>query len=179
MFSLPPLPTWDALHPLIVHFPIALLLVAPLFVVFAIVLPRNKARGALLASFVIILLGTGSLIFAAETGEASSEHVIKTPQIQAILHDHEELAETAETIFGVITVLFAAVLFGPRLLRKEMSIRTFRMVLSVLLVVYAAGVLSLVNTAHAGGRLVHEFGVTSGQKATGALPVKQAENLGR
>ena len=28
MIDLPPVPTWDGLHPLIIHFPIALLLVA-------------------------------------------------------------------------------------------------------------------------------------------------------
>ena len=33
MIEFPPIPSWDGLHPLIVHFPIALLLVAPLLVV--------------------------------------------------------------------------------------------------------------------------------------------------
>jgi uncharacterized membrane protein len=175
MFTIPPLPRWNALHPLIVHFPIALLLVAPLFLVAAIALPRNKAKHALLAGFVLVLLGTGSLIFAMETGEAAAEQVNKTTQIQSVLHDHEELAETTEAVFGAITVLFAALLFGPRLFRKEMTIRTFRVTLSILVVVYVAGMLSLVNTAHAGGRLVHEFGVTAGQKTTNAVAAKTAE----
>jgi uncharacterized membrane protein len=175
MFTIPPLPTWNALHPLIVHFPIALLLVAPLFIVAGIALPRNKAKHAILAGFVLVLLGTGSLIFAVETGEATADQVNKTPQIQSVLHDHEELAETTEAIFGAVTVLFAALLFVPRFFRKEVTIRTFRMALSVLLLVYIAGILSLVNTAHAGGRLVHEFGVTAGQKTTNTLAPKQAD----
>ena len=32
MIQLPPIPGWYELHPLVVHFPIALLLIAPLFV---------------------------------------------------------------------------------------------------------------------------------------------------
>jgi uncharacterized membrane protein len=179
MFSIPPLPTWNAMHPLIVHFAIALLLVAPLFLVSGIALPRNKAKHATLAGFVLVLLGTASLILAVETGEATAEQVSKTPQIQSVLQDHEELAETTEAIFGAITVLFAALLFGPRLFRKEMTIRTFRVTLSILLVAYVAGILSLVNTAHAGGRLVHEFGVTAGQKTTNAIAAKKAESSER
>ncbi|HEY7307546.1 MAG TPA: DUF2231 domain-containing protein [Bryobacteraceae bacterium] len=145
MFTIPPLPTWDALHPLIVHFPIALLLVAPLFLVAAIALPRNKAKHAILGGFVLLLLGTGSLVLAVETGEATAEQVNKTPQIQSVLHDHEELAETTEAIFGASTVLFAALLFGPRLFRKEMTIRTFRVALSILLAVYSGRYLELVE----------------------------------
>ena len=30
---LPPWPGWDGLHPLVIHFPVALLLVAPLFLI--------------------------------------------------------------------------------------------------------------------------------------------------
>ncbi len=44
--SFPPFPSWDGLHPLIVHFPIALLLVAPLFVVLG--LARAAALGGCL-----------------------------------------------------------------------------------------------------------------------------------
>jgi uncharacterized membrane protein len=43
MLTLPPLPTWQAIHPLIVHFPIALLLVAPLFIVIGTL--RKPDRG--------------------------------------------------------------------------------------------------------------------------------------
>lgn len=88
MFAMSLLPTWDTLHPLIVHFPIALLLVAPLFILAGIVLPRSKAPQALLAAFVLVILGTGSLILAVETGDASAERVTKTPEIGSVLHEH-------------------------------------------------------------------------------------------
>ncbi len=49
---LPSLPGWDGLHPLVVHFPIALLLVAPVFVVLGLVLPR-AGRGFLVGALVL------------------------------------------------------------------------------------------------------------------------------
>ncbi len=45
MIDLPPLPTWDGIHPLVVHFPIALLLVAPLLVLLAAALAPARGRG--------------------------------------------------------------------------------------------------------------------------------------
>jgi len=53
MFMFPPIPSWDAMHPLIVHFPIALLLVTPLLVIFGIVLPK-QARGLFIAALVVM-----------------------------------------------------------------------------------------------------------------------------
>ena len=41
----PPVPSWDAMHPMVVHFPIALLLVAPLFVVMAAGACVARTRG--------------------------------------------------------------------------------------------------------------------------------------
>lgn len=186
MFGIPPLPPWSALHPLVVHFPIALLLVAPLFAASALALPRRKAYGAAVVAFILVLLGTVSLFVAVETGEATAEQVTKTPEIKALLHDHEELAETSEAIFGSLAVLFGGLLLGPKLFHKELTARTFRTAMSILLIAYLGGILSLVNTAHAGGRLVHEFGVTAGQRATSAASLnanpqesQQASRLGQ
>ena len=39
---LPPVPNWSELHPLVIHFPIALLLVAPLFVIAGVILAPPK-----------------------------------------------------------------------------------------------------------------------------------------
>ena len=38
MLQFPAIPSWDALHPLIIHFPIALLLIAPIFIIVGAVL---------------------------------------------------------------------------------------------------------------------------------------------
>lgn len=160
------------------------MLVAPFFVAAALVVPKRKVHTAVFVGFILVLLGTVSLAVTVETGEAAAERVTQTPEVKTVLHHHEELAEGSEAIFGTLTVLFGALLFGPKLLRKTLTIRTFRTALSILLVAYLAGMLSLVNTAHTGGRLVHEFGVTTGQKAmsqtgptSNSQRIKQASNV--
>jgi len=54
MLHFPPIPNWDALHPLIIHFPIALLLIAPIFVVVGAALtpPRGDLTDCRDGSFV-------------------------------------------------------------------------------------------------------------------------------
>lgn len=175
MFSIPSFPSWDALHPLVVHFPIALLLIAPFFVAVSLFLPRAKAKHTTFAGFTLLVIGTGFLFLTTETGDAAGDRVDqvhKTPEISSLLHQHEELAETTEVAFGTLLALFATLLFGPRLLKRELTIRTFRTGLLVFLLAYMGSSLLLVNTAHAGGRLVHEFGVTAKTKSDPPLTAK-------
>ena len=158
MFSIPSFPSWDALHPLVVHFPIALLLIAPFFVALGLFLPRTKAKHTIFAGFALVVIGIGFLFLTTENGDAAADQVHKTPAVSSLLHQHEELAETTEIAFGTLLALFAALMFGPRLLNRELTVRNFRTGLSVFLLAYIGGVvLLLINTAHAGGRLVHEF----------------------
>lgn len=157
MSGLPPLPSWDGLHPLIVHFPIALLLVAPLFIALGIILRRS--RPFLWAALLLMAIGTTATFFAVSTGEAAGKLAERTPQINAVLEHHENLAETTRIVFTVLTVLFAAIVVAPAAFRRLES-PTFRVVLPlVFLLCYGEGVVVLVNTAHNGGRLVHELGV--------------------
>ena len=55
--SLPPIPTWQVLHPLVIHFPIALLFVAPVFLLLAVLLPKNS-RWLQLPALILMVLGT-------------------------------------------------------------------------------------------------------------------------
>ncbi len=158
MFALPPLQSWDALHPLVVHFPIVLLMVAPLFVVLGVLLPRS-GRAFLVAALVLMVLGTVSVYVAVPTGEATAELADRSPEINAVLEHHEELAETTRTLFTILTVIFAVIVIGPGLLRRKLDRAPAAALSAVFLVFYLAGTLVLVNTAHQGGRLVHEYGV--------------------
>lgn len=159
MFRLPPVPGWDGLHPLVVHFPVALLLVAPLFVLAGITLPPAKARPYLVTAFVLMALGTISLFVAAETGEAAEHLAASTPQIKAVLEQHEALAENAEVIFSGLTAILAAILFLPHVFHRNLSRRRLTAMVLLFIVLYGGGAAVLANTAHAGGRLVHELAV--------------------
>jgi uncharacterized membrane protein len=154
----PPLPSWDGLHPLIIHFPIALLIVAPLLVVLG-ALAGKRGKGLLMAALILMALGTTFSYVAVETGEAAAELADRTPQMAPVLAHHEKLAERTRLIFTVLTVLFAAVLLTPALLKWEMKRPLALALCAGFLVFYAVGAVTLANTAHNGGRLVHEFGV--------------------
>ena len=156
--ELPPIPSWDGLHPLIVHFPVALLLVAPLFVVLGVIF-RDKGRVFLTSALLLMVLGTIAAFVAVGSGEAAGELADRTPEINAVLQHHLKLAETSRLIFTILTVIFAVILYGPTLLKKELKRPVALALYGCFLVLYAGGSLVLSNTAHNGGRLVHEFGV--------------------
>jgi uncharacterized membrane protein len=154
----PPIQPWDALHPLVIHFPIALLVVAPLFLLLGMFLKRN-ARAFALSALILILLGTVGTYFAVETGEAGARLVERTPEINAVLEEHQELAEQTRLIFSILTVVYAGLLFVPLLLKKELGFVWRLAAHGIFLLVYAGCLLSLADTAHLGGRLVHQLGV--------------------
>ena len=154
------IPSWDALHPMIVHFPIALLLVAPLLVILGLLLPK-QSRGLFFSAVVLMALGTISTYFAVSTGEAAGELAEKNPSIEMVLEAHEGLAETTQLIFTALTVIFAAIVFAPSLFKRGLARKSSIALNVAFLLFYSAGALVLVNVAHQGGRLVHEFGVSS------------------
>jgi uncharacterized membrane protein len=167
MFTIPPNPGWEGFHPLVIHFPIALLLVAPLLVIAGLFL-KNHARGLLLGGFILMVLGTISTYVAVPTGKAAGELAERTPEISVVLAHHEELAETTRAVFTVLTLLYVVMHFGPGLLKREFSRKVILITHLVFLLLYGAGALILANTAHNGARLVHEFGVHS---MMGAEPI--------
>jgi uncharacterized membrane protein len=67
MLQIPPIPPWDSMHVLIVHFPVALLLLSPVFIVIGAVLTPPKGRPYMMAALITLLLGTASLFVAVST----------------------------------------------------------------------------------------------------------------
>ena len=177
MLHLPPIPSWDALHPLIIHFPIALLLIVPLFILIGAALQPLKGRSYLIVAMVLLLVGTAAIFVAIETGEAAGKLAERVPGVEQALETHESLAERTRVVFSVLSVIFVALLFVPRLLKKTDTRLTTTILPLAFLVLYGAGALLLINTAHNGGRLVHEFGVramvaSTPTNATSAVPVE-------
>ncbi|HEX6880554.1 MAG TPA: DUF2231 domain-containing protein [Terriglobales bacterium] len=159
MSYLPPMPTWDGLHPLIIHFPIVLLLVAPLFVLAGLFMPMKTARHIYYAALALMVLGTLAAFVSYSTGEAAGKLAERTPEINAAIERHEELAETTRLIFSILTLLFAVLLSVPKLFKFELPRRINVISAIVFLFFYASGTIALVNTAHQGGMLVHQYGV--------------------
>lgn len=170
---LPPIPSWDGLHPLIIHFPIALLLVVPLLVLIGVFLP-NKGRSYLIAAFILMLLGTVASFIAVSTGESAGELAERVANVESVLENHEELAETTRTVFSALTVIFGVMLFAPMIFKKDLSSKIVIPLNLAFLIFYGAGVVLLINTAHEGGRLVHEFGVRAMMTASTQTPQTSA-----
>jgi uncharacterized membrane protein len=165
---LPALPAWTGLHPLVVHFPIALLLVAPIIVVLALFM-RSHRIGLGASALVLMILGTTAAFVAVSTGTAAGELAERSAAMAPTLEHHEELAETTRTIFALLTCMFAALYGAPLLRGRQWSNGLHTALTVVFLMFYAGGMLVLVNTAHLGGQLVHQFGVRAMVGATEAL----------
>lgn len=159
MPQLPPVPGWDAMHPLLIHFPIVLLLLAPLFVLIATILRPPRNRPYMTVALIMLLLGTLSLFFAASSGEEAAELADRDGGINAIISTHQALASTCEIFFSVLSACFAGIYIWPRVSRRLETRIISTVVPLVFVCLYSLGLLYLINTAHAGGRLVHEFGV--------------------
>jgi uncharacterized membrane protein len=105
LLQLPTLIPWDSLHPLIIHFPIALLLVSPLSVLIGAFLTPLKGRPYMVAALILLLLGTGSLFLAVQTGEAASELAERSAAMSPMLESHQTLATETRGIFATLSVI--------------------------------------------------------------------------
>lgn len=143
-----PLPEWaPSLHPIIVHFPVALVVSA--FVVdLASVLMRGRGMG--LAAW---LYAAGALTLGAAflSGRAGVDDVIVPAYAESVLTDHENWA--------LRTLIYVAILAVVRL--GVWRVRRLRsQVVSVILLLFGLGGVGLLAvTADLGGRLVYGLGI--------------------
>ena len=131
-------------HPMLVHFPIALLFASVLFDVASTVLTRDSLREAALW-----LLGLGLLggIVAAIAGGQAEGAAEKAGVAEALIETHETLA--------YITLGIMAVLFLSRLLLRN---RFSRKALIAYFMMATVGLIAVSATGHTGGNLVYEHG---------------------
>ena len=159
MLQLPPMPTWDSLHPLIIHFPIGLLFLCPLFVAISAALRPPKGKPFMIAAVLVLELGTVSLFVATSTGEAAAKLADRGGAVASVLATHEDLATETKVIFTGLCAILVGMFTLSELLRRQETRLSSTFLPLAFLALYVVGLLFLVNTAHAGGRLVHEYGV--------------------
>ncbi len=125
----------------------------------------------MMTAILLLLLGTVSLFIAKSTGKAAAKFVGRGGAADAVLEIHRKFASETIIVFSELSVIQLGIFLLPRILRRRET-RLFSTVLPLtFLAFYLGGIVFLVNTAHTGGRLAHEFGMhavisaTTGQSA--------------
>lgn len=141
-------------HPLIVHFPIALLIVGSIAELAGHLLKRDDLRHF---AFWAIILGVASTGAAYLSGSMAEEQVEHLPGIHSTLEMHEELATITLVTWiglGALRILLAG--------RQWLTSNIFYLYIVLLL----AGSVLLGTTGYWGGQLVYQHG--AGVKMTSA-----------
>lgn len=144
------LPEWmPNIHPLIIHFPIVLLLLAVLLHLTALIIWTLPWLRTITLS--VFIFGFLTLILTYLSGRQAADSVsIPTVAINT-LSKHADLALWTLIYFGVLTVLHLGIKFLKVYDRKSISI--------VLFVLGSLGLVLIVRTADLGGQLVYKYGV--------------------
>jgi uncharacterized membrane protein len=142
-----------------VHFPIALLMVAPVFVLLGAVLRDARGRNMLFSALLIMFLGTAGTFAARLSGDAAAKTANTNGPAHQVLENHEELAETTSIAFSILTLTFGGIVGFISYRKQPISPPLRRFAPLAFLVLYGGGIALLINAAHQGGRLTHEFGV--------------------
>lgn len=154
----PVLPDWNGMHPVFVHFPVALLLVAPLLLIVALA-ARDAWRPWAFAALALMALGAVSAWLAVGSGHAAGQLVDRTPELERAISAHEALALTTRNLWTLLTLLLALVVLMPAWLRRPLPAGLRITAFLLVVALSAAGASWLARTADTGGRLVHTSGV--------------------
>lgn len=156
---MPFVPDWAPnVHPMIVHFPIALLFVGVLIDLIGLAFrERTFWRGTALIFYVAGALGA---LAAVLTGNAAADSVFLPSEANALLTEHSDLGTYTVWLFGIYAVARTATYFTK--LDMRMPVRLG------LTAVAAAGLILVWETAEHGSEMVYRYGV--GVQAVDASP---------
>lgn len=132
------------LHPMIVHFPIALLIIGFLFDLTGSIFKREFFSKT---SFYLLILGTLGVIAAYISGNLAGEGITEVGSLKQALETHEGAAEL--TLW--IMVIASVVRISSVVIKKYTKILRW-----VALTVFFIGVLSVARTGYYGGQLVYK-----------------------
>ncbi len=147
----------ENLHPIFVHFPIALLMTAFLLETLALLFKRDSWHRLSLWNLSLGALGAIGAVLTGRQAEETAKHSFEIFQVMDL---HEKLG------YGILgTALFLAVW---RLAAKDKLGKRARWI-SWGLLAALCGVVAF--SAHLGGRLVYEFGVGGGYGRSSGIQV--------
>jgi uncharacterized membrane protein len=162
----------NPLHPAVVHFPVVLAFLLPLFVagaLWAIRRGANARRAWMLPLAVAVALAVSAWA-SVQTGSAQEARVERAVSEQA-LETHEEMAEAFLAASAGVAVLALAGLVGG------MAGRVVR-VLAAIGALLLVGL--VVRVGHSGGQLVYRYGAASAyttqSDGVGDAPMMESEN---
>lgn len=153
----------ESVHPLVIHFPIALLLTALLLDALALVFKRPQLHRVALWNLLLGTLGAGLAVW---TGTRAAEIAKHSMEIHQVMELHRKL--------GIATLVLGVLIVGRRFLKRD-RLATRERILTLLVMLAMAGTLGF--GAHLGGRLVYEFGVggSYGRSAGGIQVIQGGE----
>jgi uncharacterized membrane protein len=137
------------LHPMIVHFPIALLIVGFLSDLIGAFFKKEFFSKA---GFYLLILGTAGVIAAYLSGNIAGDGVSEAGTLKQALENHEEAAELSLWLMVIASV----VRIGIVVFKKYTGMFKWAAI-----VLFFAGILSIARTGYYGGELVfkHAAGV--------------------
>lgn len=154
------LPIPEPLHPAVVHFPIALLLVGTGLSLLAVIFRRWALPSAL-----ILVLGAAGAFVAVETGEREEHRLPKTTgELHEAFENHEHAGKRARN-FAFVAASLAV-----------LSVATARWRMVARILTAATAVVALMTSwhvaqaGHYGGALVYEHGLGVGKNSTPKKP---------
>ena len=148
------------LHPLVVHFPVVLLLVAAGAAVVYALLGRGVWR---VAALVLFALGAAGAVVAGETGETLAQDVGGEPVVEAVLGTHARVAEATTWAAVAATLAYGGLTVAARRRTNAAGGAAAREPLAwrlAALVPALAAALLVAYTGHLGGIMV--WGVPAG-----------------
>lgn len=141
----------EVIHPLIVHFPLALLLTG-IALRFAHLFLRKSPfdRVSLFSSWVLLFLGVCSAWLAVIAGEFAEDIVRSGLCKPEVLEQHKALAYSAASVFSAALILDIGRMWVKRRAKFFLS--------SAIVLFYSAGVVLLILAGGHGASLVYEQG---------------------
>jgi hypothetical protein len=142
----------------VIHFPIALLFVTPVFVLLAALLGKY-GRWFGLVALMLLVMGTLSGAVAVSSGDAAFD-VLEDVEDGGweVVEEHQQAAKNVQTMFIGLTILYA-ILFAIPLVISKLNIWKYWFLANLVFLALLMVVnLQLAHAAHLGGRLVHQYG---------------------